>query len=303
MDDLKLDDLKLDDLKLDDLKQRLQSHLQALVRERDPYLAQQGYFYAQHYIQQELGRWGTVQTHTFRPLAAEVGRRAREHTNFVLDLPAQAGRHDRPTILIGAHYDSVPGSPGADDDASGVAVLLELARLLQAQPARYPVQLVAFDLEEYDLLGSKAYVQALIQQQTHLRLMLSLEMVGYRVDLPNSQQYPPPLQYFYPDRGNFIGLVGNIPTLLDLIHLSRQIRQVGVPSCWLPAGWRGKMVPPSRLSDHAPFWDAGYRAILVTDTSFLRNPHYHQPSDRLETLDLEFMSRICQGLARGIQTL
>jgi Zn-dependent M28 family amino/carboxypeptidase len=288
---------------MDDLKQRLQSHLEALVRERDPYLAQQGYFYVQHYIQQELGRWGTVETHAFRPGEAAVGGRARVHTNFALHLPAPANCQDRPCILIGAHYDGVPGSPGADDNASGVAVLLELARLLQAQPARYPVQFVAFDLEEYGLLGSRAYVQDLVQQQIPLRLMVSLEMLGYCVDRAHSQQYPPPLQYFYPDRGNFIALMGNIPTLRDLIHISRQIRRAGVPSHWLPVGWRGALVPASRRSDHAPFWDEGYRAILVTDTAFLRNPHYHQPSDRLETLDLEFMTGICQGLALAIQTL
>lgn len=133
--------------------------------------------------------------------------------------------------------------------------------------------------------------------------MLSLEMLGYRDATPGSQQYPSGLGALYPDRGDFIGLIGNLPTLPDLIRLSRIMRQAGTPCQWLPAGQRGMLVPQTRLSDHAPFWDQGYRALMVTDTAFMRNPHYHKASDRLETLDLDFLTGICQGLADGIQRL
>ncbi len=127
--------------------------------------------------------------------------------------------------------------------------------------------------------------------------------MGYCDRTPRSQRYPAGLHHFYPDRGDFIGLIGNLKTIPDLIRLSRGVRQCNVPCEWLPAGKRGLIVPETRRSDHAVFWDNGYRAIMVTDTSFLRNPHYHKPSDRLETLDLDFLTNVCYSLARGIQQL
>jgi Zn-dependent M28 family amino/carboxypeptidase len=279
-----------------ELKDRLRSHLIHLIRERDPYLATQGHFYVQQYIQQELSQWGTVTVQPFQV-------RGMSLQNLVLDLPTPPQSPLRPPILIGAHYDAVPNSPGADDNATGVAVLLELARWFSAVPPRYPIRLVAFDFEEtsYELAGSTYY--ALSLQQTPLRLMIALEMLGYRTTAPNSQQYPAGLQYFYPNQGDFIGFIGNLKTIPDLLRLSRAMRKTGTPSAWLPAGHRGMIVPATRRSDHAVFWDLGYRALMVTDTSFLRNPHYHLPSDRLETLDLEFLTGICQGLAMGIQQL
>jgi Zn-dependent M28 family amino/carboxypeptidase len=279
------------------LKEQLQVHLMHLARERDPYLATQGHFYVQQYIRSQLEAWGRVETHSFT-----VEFRGRSHNNFILNLPAPAAEN-KPLILIAAHYDGVPGTPGADDNASGVAVLLELARALRVQPARYPVQLVAFDLEEYGMVGSRAYAQTLFQQGQKIRLMLSLEMLGYCSQEPGSQHYPPGLHYIYPDRGNFIGLIGNLPTIPDMLHLSRHIQRAGVPSQWLPAGMKGQFIQATRLSDHAPFWDHGYRAIMVTDTAFLRNPHYHKSSDRIETLNLDFMTGVCQGLIEAIQTL
>jgi len=279
-----------------ELKGQLQAHLTQVARERDPYLATEAHFYVQQYIRQQMQQWGTVETDEFHV-------QGKAYKNLVLNLPAtQAGRR-QPPILIAAHYDAVPGSPGADDNATGVAVLLELARSLAAEPANYPIRLVAFDMEEYGLRGSSQYAADLRRQQQPLRLMISLEMLGYRDTRPGSQRYPAGLERFYPNCGNFIGLIGNWSTIPDLIGLSRHIRQAGVPSEWLPAGKRGAMLPATRRSDHAPFWDQGYRAIMVTDTADLRNPHYHQPSDRLETLDLDFLTGICQGLVAGIRRL
>jgi Zn-dependent M28 family amino/carboxypeptidase len=278
------------------LKERLQTHLNEIVRERDPYMATAGHFFVQEYIRQEFAQWGSVEIHTFA-----VG--SKNYHNLILNLPPQAQRQKRdlPPILIGAHYDAVPGTPGADDNATGVAVLLELARTFAAEPIRYPLRLVAFDLEEYGLLGSKDYAALLSQQKQPLRLMISLEMLGYCNSQANSQSYPPPLERFYPNRGDFIGLIGNLRTIPDLISLSRSMRQVGVPSQWLPVPNRGLIVRQTRLSDHAPFWDAGYPAIMVTDTAFLRNPHYHQPSDAIATLDLDFLTGVCAGLVAGIR--
>ncbi|MGF1497263.1 MAG: M20/M25/M40 family metallo-hydrolase [Elainellaceae cyanobacterium] len=279
-----------------DLRQRLRSHLEQIVRERDPYLASAGHFYVKQYLQEQLAQWGEVTPHTFQV-------RGQVHDNLILKLPAQPDQPDQPAILIGAHYDAVPGTPGADDNASGVAALLELARAFAAEAIAHPLQVVAFDMEEYGLLGSAAYAEELSQQQTPLRLMLSLEMLGYRDPTPGSQRYPTGLQFFYPDQGDFIALVGNLATVGDLRQLGQAIRQTGLPCEWLPAGQRGMVVPQTRLSDHAPFWDAGYRAMMVTDTAFMRNPHYHQASDRLDTLDLDFLTGVCKGLEQGLRSL
>ncbi len=279
------------------LKQNLQAHLEHVVRDRDPYIATEGHFYVQQYIRGELGRWGQVETHEFTV-------RGGSHQNLILNLPgAKPDKAPKDLILIGAHYDAVPGCPGADDNGTGVAALLELARLLTEAPARYPVRLVAFDMEEYGMLGSKQYAKALKQQGQPLRLMFSLEMLGYCDSRPGSQEYPAGLERFYPDRGDFIGLIGNLATIPDLMGLCGQIRKAGVPCQWLPAGQYGKMIPQTRLSDHSPFWDEGYKALMVTDTSFMRNPHYHQASDRIETLNLDFLTGVCQGLAQGIRAL
>ncbi|MGJ3249653.1 MAG: M20/M25/M40 family metallo-hydrolase [Elainellaceae cyanobacterium] len=279
-----------------DLKHRLRSHLEQIVRERNPYIASEGHFYVREYVRTELAQWGKVEVHEFQV-------QGQPHQNLVLNLPAQDSNSNGPPILIGAHYDAVPGSPGADDNATGVAGMLELARFTKAHPLRYPTRFVAFDMEEYGMLGSEAYATDLKQQRQALRLMLSLEMIGYCDPTPGSQHYPAGLQAFYPNRGDFIGLIGNVSTLPDLMTLSHHIKQVGVPCEWLPAGQRGLIVPQTRLSDHAPFWDRDYRAIMVTDTSFMRNPHYHLGSDRLDTLDLDFLAGVCQGLGAGLQKL
>lgn len=279
------------------LQAQLHRHLTHLVRERDPYLATAGHFFVQQYVRAELAQWGEVTTHDFL-------HQGHLHHNLVLNLPIPRSMPpNSPLLLIAAHYDAVVGSPGADDNASGVAGLLELARLLATEPPHYPVRLVAFDLEEPGLIGSRHYAAMLHQQGQQLRLMLSLEMLGYCDSNPHTQRYPAGLQYFYPDRGNFIALIGNLSTLPDLLHLNRAIRRHHTPCQWLPAGQRGLLVPQTRWSDHAPFWDLGYRAVMVTDTAFMRNPHYHRASDRIETLNLDFMAGVCHGLAAGLRSL
>ncbi|HEY9727825.1 MAG TPA: M20/M25/M40 family metallo-hydrolase [Chroococcales cyanobacterium] len=278
-----------------DVKERLHTHLTQIVRDRDPYLASAGHFYVQQYVRQQLEQWGKVETHEFQV-------RGKTHQNLILNLSPAKQSNSAP-ILIGAHYDAVPGTPGADDNATGVAVLLELARAFATEPLSYPVRFLAFDMEEYGLLGSQAYATDLKQQQQPLRLMLSLEMLGYCNSAPGSQRYPAGLQYFYPNRGNFIALIGNLSTIPDLIRLTRRIRKAGTPSEWLPVPNKGLMVRQTRLSDHSPFWDRGYPAMMVTDTAFMRNPHYHQPTDTIETLDLDFLTGVCRGLELGLRGL
>jgi Zn-dependent M28 family amino/carboxypeptidase len=279
-----------------ELKARLHQHLQQIARERDPYIAPGGHFFVQQYIQQELAQWGTVEAHEFQ-------QGSKTHQNLILNLPATSNSQQQNPILIGAHYDAVPGTPGADDNATGVAALLELARMFALEPLKYPVRIVAFDMEEYGLVGSSSYAAELRSQKQQLRLMISLEMLGYCDPTPGSQSYPKPLDLFYPNRGDFIALIGNLSTTVDTIRLSRKMRQSGTPCQWLPVPNRGLIVPQTRWSDHSPFWDRGYRAMMVTDTAFLRNPHYHQPSDRIDTLNLDFFTGVCRSLAQGIRSL
>ena len=286
-----------------DLKKQLEIHLHQIARERDTYLATAGHFFVQEYIRASFSQWGSVEIHTFK-----VNNKLYE--NLILNLPSdfKTGKSylspNLSPILIAAHYDSVPGSPGADDNASGVAVLLELARIFATEPTKYPIRLVAFDMEEAGLLGSQEYVNQLLEDKQKLRLMLSLEMLGYCNLNPGTQEYPAPiLKKFYPDTGDFIALIGNLKTVPDLMRLRNSFRKSGTKSEFLPVPNNGKIVPAVRRSDHAPFWDAGYKAMMVTDTSFLRNPHYHKSSDKIETLDLDFLTGVCLGLEKGIRGL
>ncbi|TYQ27933.1 M28 family peptidase [Pseudanabaena sp. UWO310] len=277
---------------MENLQERLVQYLEKIVIERNPYYASAGHLFVREYIRSHLAKFGEVITHEF-----EVN--GNKHQNLILEIAAKDGKQRSP-IIIGAHYDSVAGCVGADDNGSGVAVLLEFAEHLSTHPVKYPIRLVAFDMEEYGLLGSDAYAKKLKDEKQKLRLMISLEMLGY-CDR-DSQQYPAGLGKLYPNTGDFIGLIGNISTIPDLIHFQHHLKPI-VPCEWLPAGWRGLAIPSTRLSDHAPFWDAGYNALMVTDTAFMRNPHYHQSSDRIETLDLEFLTNVCQGLITGITNL
>lgn len=277
---------------------RLLTHLEHLVGDRDPYLASGKHRLVQQYVQSVLAPCGAVTCHTFTV-------RTRQHHNWILALPgaATAGPAAAP-IIVGAHYDTVPGTPGADDNASGLAVLLELARYCATQSLSRPVWFVAFDLEEYGLLGSRAYAESLRLNGQAVHLMLSLEMLGYCDRTPHSQSYPSPLlARLYPHRGDYVALVGNLSTLWAMHRLRRYMRKAGAACEYLPVPNRGTAIPATRRSDHASFWDCGYRAMMVTDTAFLRNPHYHQASDRLNTLDLDFMTHACLSLMTGLAAM
>ncbi len=209
-------------------------------------------------------------------------------------------------IIAGAHYDTVPGSPGADDNASGVAGVIEIARLLRgAHPAR-TLKLVAFVNEEapfffFGKMASKIYAEAARQRGDDIRVMLSLEMLGCYSDEPGSQAYPPFLRWFYPDRGNFIAFVSNIKSRHALRETTAAFRkhsdfpaeQLASPS----------IVPGVAWSDHLSFWRAGYPAVMVTDTAYNRYPHYHRESDTPDKIHYAEMTRVVQGLAKTIAAL
>ena len=209
--------------------------------------------------------------------------------------------------LIGAHYDSVTGTVGADDNASAVAVLLETARELQAAAGGRSLDLkvtfVAFALEEPPVygtrfMGSRVYAAKAKREKLSLDGMICLEMVGYTCREPGCQHYPFPLTFFgYPKEGNFIGVVGNFGSRSFSRKLVKSFHQnPGLPVVSLSVPLDGWILPAVRLSDHASFWDKGFPAVMVTDSAFFRNPHYHLPSDTMDKLDLDFMAELVKSL-------
>ena len=273
----------------------LKRKVQHLVGERNPFSSPRHLAAVERYIESELLSYGlNVQSDTFTYWG-------KSYRNIIGRLGPASGA---PLVILGAHFDSVEGSPGADDNASGVAVLLETARMLSTARLRSEVLFCAFNLEEFNMIGSSHFAKKLKAAGTKIRAMVSLEMVGFTSSRPGGQRYPVGLRWFYPERGDFIGVVGNWRSSVLLRQFSRLLRQVpGLPVETLTVLGNGFLVPPVRLSDHSPFWDLGYPALLVTDTSFFRNPHYHGLSDTVETLDLDFMARVCQGVINAVVNL
>lgn len=276
---------------------RLLAHLQQIVGDRNPVTRRAKLDAVAAYIETAFRGFGlTTKSDSFEMFS-------QMHHNLVAHIPATDSA--LAPLLVGAHYDGVEGSPAADDNASGIAALLELARLFSAAtPLPAPLLLVAFTLEECDLLGSRHLSNRMRESGGALRGMISLEMLGYKSDAPDSQRLPPPLAPFYPTVGNFIGVVGNDRSRALLEAFVRGMKTTSdLPVEFLVVPDNGESIPESRLSDHAPFWEAGYRALMVTDTSYFRNPHYHQATDTLETLDLKFLAKVTEGVARGVEAV
>jgi Zn-dependent M28 family amino/carboxypeptidase len=226
-------------------------------------------------------------------------------TNVLTD-PAPADP-SLPIFIVGAHYDSTPTTPGADDNASAVAALLELARWIRPRleaadvPLKARLQLVAYDMEEYGALGSRQHVADLTNARADVHGMISLEMLGYCQHTPGSQQLPPELHGRFSDIGNFLGAVANeasAPLLRQVVAGLKSVPDLPVEFIVVPG--YGDDLPETRLSDHSPFWDRDYPALMLTDTAFLRNRNYHQPSDTPDTLDYDFLSRVTQGVCEAV---
>ena len=216
--------------------------------------------------------------------------------------PSPAG-----TVVIGAHYDTVAGSPGADDNASGVAALFELGRLFAQQPPPTKVLLAAYPLEEGSFrgsndMGSLIHAKSLYQAKEPIRLMMSLESIGFYSEQPGSQQYPwKPLSWVYPDKGDFLAVVG-LPFLSRAtIDIKRafmrstlmQVHSINVPD----------IMPGVGNSDHASFWRLGFDAVMVTDTATYRNPNYHTASDLPDTLDFTRLAQTVDGIFAYVSSL
>ena len=197
------------------------------------------------------------------------------------------------TFIVGAHYDGTSRGPGADDDASGVAGMLEIARVLSAQPLPASVDFAAFSFEEAGLVGSRQMAEAAASTGRELAGMFSLEMIGYTCDEPGCQSYPAGMEPPRPT-GDFLSVVGNTnsDSLLNRFITSSTSAVPGLIVLPLEVAGDGETLPDVRRSDHAPFWDSGYQALLVSDTADLRNPNYHQASDTLDTLNLQFAADV-----------
>lgn len=195
---------------------------------------------------------------------------------------------DAGAILVGAHYDTVPDSPGADDNASGVAVVLEMARLLGDRQTARSLKLAFFDREEVGLHGSLAFAMD-ETLRSDLRGAIVMDMVAYACDVPGCQQYPPNIPVKPPsDRGDFLAIVGDqehMPLIEAFVYGTGADLP---PVLTLPVPFKGLLMPDTLRSDHSPFWYQGIGAVLVTDTANLRSPHYHQPSDTVENIDRAF---------------
>ena len=218
---------------------------------------------------------------------------------IVSNLIAEKKGRDKRVVIIGAHYDTVPGSPGADDNASGLAGLLELARLHQESVDRKSFIFAAFANEEPPCfgshhMGSMVYARHLREQRVPVEVMISLEMIGYFRREP-IQGYPLPfMRFFYPKTADFIGVVGNLTSRKYVSFFKKGIRKysnINSSSLTAPEFFGG-----INLSDNYAFWRHGYRAVMITDTSFFRNQHYHLETDTIDTLNFDRMAEVVKGL-------
>lgn len=213
-------------------------------------------------------------------------------------------------ILLAAHYDTVNLSPGADDNATGVAVLLEIARLFANYPTVKTLQLAFFDQEEAGLLGSQAFVKQAKQAKNlqNLRGVIVMDMVGYACYTVGCQQYPPGLPVKPPsDKGDFLVAVGDTEhlPLLDAFKPNNfQVQNSDLPAVLtLPIPFKGLLTPDTLRSDHAPFWYQGVGAVLVTDTANLRSNYYHQPNDLPQNIENDFFTGSAQIIVNATNKL
>jgi hypothetical protein len=285
--------------------QEIQENLRKTVNMLSREIGSRGYMQvaaldrAAEYIVSELKRYGydvslqpyVYRGNTYRNISVEI--RGRGNTDNIL--------------VVGAHYDTVTGTPGADDNASGIAGLLELSRLLNGKPLKKTVRFVAFALEEPPIfrskfMGSYVYAKQLKEKGEYIEGMICLEMIGFFSDEPQSQFFPLPFfRWFYPERGNFITLVSNIQSR-DFLNLVKTSFRKGTD---LPVESLStfSIVPGIDFSDHRSFWKFGYDALMVTDTAFYRNPNYHGTGDTIETLDFERMAEVVVGLKSAIEII
>ena len=275
-------------------KEKIFTHLKIITGDRYPFSRESKLPEVENYICSEFQNYGLEVKKHFFPYEG------KSFPNLIGRLP---GRKNS-CFIVAAHFDAVENSPGADDNASGVAALLEIARTLANEPLNHSVEFVSFNLEEFGMVGSTHYVKDLKNEKREIVGMISLEMVGYTDPRRGSQKLPPALQGRFRDTGDFIGLVANGKSKNILEIFYREMKQIeGLPVEHLTLPFNGWLLPATRLSDHSPFWDAGYPALLITDTSFFRNPNYHLSSDTVNTLNPDFILKVTEGAARAVHAI
>ena len=234
-------------------------------------------------------------------------QRYRVENRSFRNVIARFGPDTPERIVVGAHYDAFGALPGADDNASGVAGLIELARLLGAHPPALRIDLVAFSTEEPPYfgttgMGSSVHAQSLQKENAVIRAMLSLEMIGYFSDERGSQHFPAGiLSAFYPSTGNFIGVVGRVSDGL----LARRVKSAMSEAAPLPVYSISapSVIPGVDFSDQLNYWHAGYKAVMITDTAFYRNVNYHTQRDTPEKLDYKRMAMVVEGVYAAVTDL
>lgn len=292
---------------------RLQAHVKYLSQDLYPRSFDQ-FINTEHAVQYILEEFKAVGA---KVTIQEVPVQESTYKNIIAGFGPSKG----PLLVIGAHYDSfgdaIEGAmhplgyspqthtPGADDNASGVAALIELARLLSESPPSRSVELVAYALEEppyfrTQYMGSAVHAHSLTEEKRQVQLMLSLEMIGYYSDEQSSQRFPfPGMSLFYPDHGNFIALVGRLGDFQGM----RTVKSLMSGATDLPVYSINapQFIVGVDFSDHRNYWAEGYPAIMVTDTSFYRNSNYHRAGDTYDTLDYHRMAKVVQSLFTVIQ--
>ena len=271
---------------------RLRNHLDRLIGVRHHSADPDALESAADYITEQFQSFGLkTRNHWFDAF----GHRNR---NIIASFSNRPPAHlkKEPVLIVGAHYDSVSGSPGADDNASGVAVMLETARLIRNLNISKQVLFIAFAQEEQHCLGSTLYAIKTQKAGGKIQGVIVLECVGYASDEPRSQQTMRWIPMPIPDVANFLGVIGNTEAglLKEVFEKSatRYVPDLPVVSLLVPDAGHG--FPGSRRSDHSPFWDAGYPALMLTDTANFRNPQYHQPGDQINTLSFSYMSKVAR---------
>ncbi len=294
-----LSDLKISDVSID--SKYLQEIVHGLSVKIGPRNFDQakGLDAAAVYIRNELQKQG---------YSVQRQRYLIDETDEVENIIVSLGPKDGKRIIVGAHYDSYGNHPGADDNASGVAGLLAIAKFLKKYESELKkrIDLVAYTLEEPPFfrtknMGSYVHAKSLVDNNVELIGMICLEMLGYYRNEKNSQDYPLGLmKWFYPREGDFIGVVSNFKSgslksyMAEFMAKAKiKVETLSAPS-WLVG---------VDFSDHLNYWNFGYNAIMITDTAFYRNPNYHQKTDTIETLDFNKMKETVRGISYGLYNL
>ncbi len=273
----------------------LLAHVRALSMERHPRSAPAALKKAEAYLAEQFRLAGLdVSAHPFQALGGT-------YRNII----GTRTPHLSPPLIVAAHYDTVEGSPGADDNASALAVMLEAARCLRGAALTRCVRFIGFCLEEEDLLGSLAYAAHLRAGNEDVHGAVVLECVGYARTEHASQRYPSGLPVSFPPVGDFLGIVGNAAskTLAGVVEDAARKHAPALKTVTLVVPGNGERIPDTRRSDHAAFWHYGFQAVMLTDTANFRNPHYHRPTDTPDTLDLGFMEQVAAAVIAAVMTL